>query len=79
MMSPIHLAHPARRPSILINSNPNANLNHLIGLSFAASKTPQQKGGFLQKKVIPVIRRVGAVAGKVSDVAGKVAVVASIL
>ena len=78
MMSPIHLAHPVRRPSILINSNPNANLNHLIGLSFAASKTPEQKG-FLQKKVIPVIRRVGAVAGKVSDVAGKVAIVASIL
>ena len=68
MMSPTHL----RRPSNLINSNPNA-------LSFAASKTPQQKGGFLQKKVIPVIRRVGAVAGKVSDVAGKVAVIASIL
>jgi hypothetical protein len=72
MMSPT-----VRRPSTLINSNPNANLNHLIGLSFAASN-PEQKG-FLQKKVLPVIRRVGAVAGKVSDVAGKVAVVASIL
>jgi len=55
-----------------MNPNPTA-------ISFSASKTPQQKGGFLQKKVLPVIRRVGAVAGKVSDVAGKVAVVASIL
>ena len=75
MISPIHssahLAHPARP-----NSNPNANLNHL--LSFSASKKPEQKG-FLQKKVIPVIKRVGAAAVKISDVAGKVAVVASIL
>jgi hypothetical protein len=63
------------------NANPNANLNHLLGLSFSASQQhnqPQQKG-FLQKKVLPVIRRVGCVAGKISDVAGKVAVVASIL
>jgi hypothetical protein len=77
MISPVHQAHPARRPSTLINTNPNANLNHL--LSFSSASGPQQKGGFFQKKVIPVIHRVGAVAGKVSDVAGKVAVVASIL
>jgi hypothetical protein len=77
MISPVHQAHPARRPSTLINTNPNANLNHL--LSFSSASAPQQKGGFFQKKVIPVIHRVGAVAGKVSDVAGKVAVVASIL
>jgi hypothetical protein len=82
MISPVHLAHPAhsahlRRPATLINSNPNANLNHL--LSFSSASSPQQKGGFFQKKVIPVVRRVGAAAGKISDVAGKVAVVASIL
>ena len=76
MISPIHsiparTAHPAR-------ANPNSNLNHLIGLSFSVPKNPEQKG-FLQKKIVPVIRRVGAVAGRVSDVAGKVAVVASIL
>jgi hypothetical protein len=47
-------------------------------MSFSASKNPESKG-FLQKKVFPVIRRVGAVAGKISDVAGKVAIVASIL
>ena len=47
-------------------------------MSFSSSNQPEQKG-FLQKKVLPVIRRVGAVAGKVSDIAGKVAVVASIL
>jgi len=46
-------------------------------LSFSASKHPEQKG-FLQK-VVPVIRRVGAVAGKISSVVGKVALVASIL
>jgi hypothetical protein len=73
MISPVY---PARRPSTLINSNPSANLNHL--LSFSSASAPQQKG-FLQKKVIPVIHRVGTVAGKVSAIAGKVAVVASIL
>jgi hypothetical protein len=53
----------------------------LLGLSFSASQQPNQpqQKGFLQKKVLPVIRRVGSVAGKISDVAGKVAVVASIL
>jgi hypothetical protein len=79
MISPVHQAHPARRPSTLINTNPNANLNHLLSFSSSSASCPQQKGGFFQKKVIPVIHRVGAVAGKVSDVAGKVAVVASIL
>jgi hypothetical protein len=75
MISPIHSSAHLARP----NSNPNANLNHLLGLSFAAShQTPEHKG-FLQKKVIPVIKRVGAAAGKISEVAGKVAVVASIL
>jgi hypothetical protein len=47
-------------------------------MSFSSSNQPEPKG-FLQNKVLPVIRRVGAVAGKVSDVAGKVAIVASIL
>jgi hypothetical protein len=64
------------------NSNANnSNLNHLLGLSFSASHQPNQpqQKGFLQKKVLPVIRRVGSVAGKISEVAGKVAVVASIL
>jgi hypothetical protein len=84
MMSPIY-SNPARSNP---NPNANANLNHL--LSFSASQQPNQPNqpnhpnhpqqkGFLQKKVIPVIRRVGAVAGQVSNVAGKVAVVASIL
>jgi len=75
MVSPVHApAHPMR-PKPLINTNPNANLNHL--LNFSSQKHPEQKGFF--QKVIPVVRRIGAVAGKVSDVAGKVAVVASIL
>jgi hypothetical protein len=77
MISPVNssarLAHPAHP-----NSNPNANPNHLLGLSFSASNAPEQKG-FLKRKVVPVIKRVGTIAGKVSDVAGKVAVVASIL
>ena len=58
MMPPTALMRP--------NANPNANLNHLLGLSF--SNQPQQKG-FLQKKVLPIIRRVGSVAGKVAVVA----------
>jgi type IV secretory pathway protease TraF len=80
MMSPIHSAHLAQpvQPARHSNPNPNANLNHLLGLSFSAAKNPEQKG-FLQKTVIPAIKRVGAVAGKVSAVAGKVAVVASII
>lgn len=69
-MSPIHSAH-LRRPSTLMNTNP-------IAMSFSGSNQPEQKG-FLQKKVIPVIRRIGSVAGKVSDVAGKVAIIASII
>jgi hypothetical protein len=83
MISPIHAqTAPMRSPlhAHNINTNPNANLNHLVGLSFSDSHQPNpQQKGFLQKKVIPVIRRVGAAAGKISDVAGKVAVVASIL
>jgi len=54
-----------------MNTNP-------IAMSFSGSNQPEQKG-FLQKKVIPVIRRIGSVAGKVSDVAGKVAIIASII
>ena len=73
MMSPIHSAQPVQPIHLKRHSNPN-----LMGLSFSAAKNPEQKG-FLQKTVIPIIRRVGAVAGKVSDVAGKVAVVASII
>lgn len=76
MISPVHApAHPMRQKPLMINTNPNANLNHL--LNFSSQKHPEQKGFF--QKVIPVVRRIGAVAGKVSDVAGKVAVVASIL
>ena len=87
MMSPIYsnanAAH-RMRSNANANPNPNANLNHLLGLSFSDSQQPNhpnqpQQKGFLQKKVLPVIRRVGSVAGKVSDIAGKVAVVASIL
>ena len=79
MMSPIYSNAKANANAAhtALNSHANnSNLNHLLGLSF--SNQPQQKG-FLQKKVLPIIRRVGSVAGKISDVAGKVAVVASIL
>jgi hypothetical protein len=84
MMSPIYSNAKANANAAhtALNSNANnSNLNHLLGLSFSASQQPNQpqQKGFLQKKVLPVIRRVGSVAGKISDVAGKVAVVASIL
>ena len=59
--------------------SPNPNLaDHLMRTSDMSFTAPQQKG-FLQKKVLPVIRRVGVAAGRVSDVAGKVAVIASII
>jgi hypothetical protein len=46
-------------------------------LSFSSS-SPETKS-WLSKKVVPAIRRVGSVAGKVAGVAGKVATVASLL
>ena len=69
MMSPIYSNAKANANAAhtALNSNANnSNLNHLLGLSF--SNQPQQKG-FLQKKVLPIIRRVGSVAGKVAVVA----------
>jgi hypothetical protein len=46
-------------------------------LTFSSSE-PTQKSWFT-KKVVPVIRKVAVIAGKVNDISGKVAVIASIL
>jgi len=64
------------------NANTNANTNATT-LDFSNyhgfnNNNPQAKGWF-SKKVLPVIRKVGNIAGKISDISGKVATVASIL
>ncbi len=46
-------------------------------LSFS-SESPEAKG-WLSKKLVPAIKKVGNTAGKIATVAGKVATVASLL
>lgn len=58
-------------------SSKNIQLNISKTISFSSS-SPESKN-WLSKKIIPTIRRVGSVAGKVAGVAGKVATVASLL
>lgn len=48
-------------------------------LNFSQSHSSPAAKKFSLSKVVPIVRRIGAVAGRVADVAGKVAVVASIL
>ena len=48
-------------------------------LNFTQSNISPAAKKFSLGKVVPIIRRIGATAGRVADVAGKVAVVASIL
>jgi len=48
-------------------------------LNFTLSHISPAAKKFSLGKVVPIIRRIGATAGRVADVAGKVAVVASIL
>ena len=47
-------------------------------LSFSSNESPEAKG-WISKKVIPAIQKVGNTAGKISTVAGKIATVASVL
>jgi hypothetical protein len=58
-------------------SSKNIQLNISKTISFSSS-SPESKN-WLSKKIIPAIRQVGSVAGKVAGVAGKVATVASLL
>jgi hypothetical protein len=48
-------------------------------INFSQSHISPAAKKFSLGKVVPIIRRIGATAGRVADVAGKVAVVASIL
>jgi len=48
-------------------------------LNFSQSHSSPAEKKFSLSKVVPIVRRIGAVAGRVADVAGKVALVASIL
>jgi hypothetical protein len=64
---------PIRYASVHTRIGVPAQLNFTLShISPAAKK-------FSLGKVVPIIRRIGATAGRVADVAGKVAVVASIL
>jgi hypothetical protein len=46
-------------------------------MSFS-SESPEAKG-WITKKLVPAIKKVGNTAGKVSNIAGKVATIAAIL
>ena len=65
---------PFEELSITPSSSKNVQLNISKTISFSS---PQQKSWF-SKKVVPVIRRVGNVAGNVASISRKVATVASI-
>jgi len=46
--------------------------------SFSSEESPEAKG-WISKKLVPAIKKVGNTAGKVANVAGKVATIASVL
>lgn len=46
--------------------------------SFSCEESPEAKG-WLTKKLVPAIQKVGNTAGKVATVAGKVATIAALL
>lgn len=46
--------------------------------SFSSEESPEAKG-WITKKFVPAIKKVGNTAGKVATVAGKVATIAAIL
>ena len=60
-----------------LSINPSSSKNVQLNISFSSS-SPQPKSWF-SKKVVPVIRRVGNVAGNIASISGKVATVASLL
>ncbi len=47
-------------------------------LSFSCEESPEAKG-WLSKKIIPAIKKVGNTAGKISSITGKVATIAALL
>ena len=56
------------------NVNTNATTLDFSNYHGFNNNNPQAKGWF-SKKVLPVIRKVGNIAGKISDISGKVATV----
>ena len=46
--------------------------------SFSSEESHESKG-WISKKLIPAVQKIGATAGKIATVAGKVATVAAIL
>lgn len=46
--------------------------------SFSSEESHESKG-WISKKLVPVIQKIGVTAGKISTVAGKIATVAAIL
>jgi len=46
--------------------------------SLSSEESPESKG-WITKKLVPAIQKVGATAGKISDIAGKIATVASVI
>lgn len=47
-------------------------------LSFSSEESPESKG-WISKKLVPAVQKIGVTAGKISTVAGKIATVASVL
>ncbi len=46
--------------------------------SFSSEESPEAKG-WISKKLVPAVQKIGVTAGKIATVAGKVATVASVL
>lgn len=67
---------PFEELSITPSSSKNVRLNISKTISFSSS-SPESKTWF-SKKIVPVIRRVGNVAGNVASISGKIATVASV-
>ena len=58
----------------------SSNMPHVENkASFDFASESADSKGFLSKKVLPVVRKIGNAAGKVANVSGKVATIAALL
>jgi hypothetical protein len=64
--------------SSITSCSPNMpNFENTTSLDFGSESADSK--GFLSKKVLPVVKKIGNAAGKVANVSGKVATIAALL
>ena len=61
------------------SSDINNSVTTDSSMSLNFSSNSHDKKGFLTKKVLPTIKKIGNVSGKVTTITGKVATIAAIL